>query len=111
MGFTALLASIGALSLTVTKICDFVRNALDADGNYPKVTWNVVALVAGLGLALGWQVNVAGQALALVPALANSGRLAGVAGQILTGLVIGGGSGFFHELLDALSGIAKRRTT
>jgi hypothetical protein len=111
-GFAVLLGTLGALSLTVTKIVDFARNAFDKEDTFPYWTWNVVALAVGLAFALGWQLNLAGQAAALVPALAGTGRLDGIAGQVLTGLLIGGGSGFFHELLDALSGVAaKNRAT
>lgn len=105
--FGVLVASLMALSLTVTKVVDFFRNVLDKQNTWPKFTWNIVALVAGLAICLGWQLDLTGAILKLIPALANS-TLAGVSGQILTGLVVGMSAGFWHELLDALSAYAKK---
>lgn len=110
--FAVLLATIVALALTVTKVVDFVRNAFDKGGTAPKWTWNVAALVVGLAFALGWSLNVAVDAARLVPALADQAeRLSGISGEILTGFIIGMGAGAWHEILDALSGIAKSNTT
>lgn len=107
--FFAVTATVGALSLTVTKVVDFFRNLLDKQDTWPKWSWNAASLGIGLALAVGWQINVAGSIVALVPALAGSTALVdGLAGQILSGAVIGLGAGFFHELLDALSSIANR---
>lgn len=105
----ALLVTILALSLTVTKVVDFFRNLLDKGDTYKKWIWNVVALVVGLAFALGWQVNIAGSMAQLVPALADKASLMdGVSGQVLTGFIIGMSAGFWHELLDALSSYAGR---
>lgn len=104
-----LVASLAALSLTVTKVVDFFRNVLDKQDTWPKYTWNIAALLVGLAFALGWQLDLTGAAIKLVPALADqASRLTGVAGQALTGVVIGMASGFWHELLDALSSVANR---
>lgn len=104
--FGTLLLTIGALSLTVTKVVDLIRNLIDAQATYPKWIWNVAALVVGLAFALGWEVNVAAQIVVLIPALAGeASRVAGVSGQILTGFIIGMSAGFWHELLSALSSI------
>ena len=112
MDFVGLVAALGALSLTVTKIVDFFRNVLDKQDMWPKWVWNVVALVIGLVLCVGWQINLAGAASSLVPALADKASvLAGVSGQILTGVVVGMASGFWHELLDALSSVANRNNS
>lgn len=105
--FAGVIASLAALSLLVTKTVDLIRNFIDADGNAPKWLWNVAAFAVGVAYCLGWQVNITATVFGLVPALANS-RLDGVAGQILSGIALGGLSGFAHELLDALSGIAER---
>jgi hypothetical protein len=101
----AVLGTIGALGLTVTKCVDLIRNLIDKQDTYPKYVWNIVALVVGLAFALGWQLNIAGSITALIPALKNA-SISGTAGQVLTGVIIGGSAGFFHELLDALSGVA-----
>jgi len=107
--FAVVIAAFAALSLTVTKSVDLARNLFDGNATAPPVTWNVVALVIGVAYCLGWQIDLSAQVLSLVPALApHSARLAGVTGQVLTGFLAGGGAGFFHELLDALSGVAKR---
>jgi hypothetical protein len=109
MDFALVIASVAALSLTVTKVVDFVRNLIDKDGTRPKWLWNVAALAVGLAFCLGWQINIAGSIVQLVPALAGSAsRVAGVSGQVLTGFVVGLGAGFWHELLDALSSIANK---
>jgi len=107
--FAVVLAAFAALALTVTKSVDLVRNLVDSDASMPAVTWNVVAFVIGIAYCLGWQIDLSGQVLALVPAFAaHADRLEGVTGQVLSGAIAGGFAGFFHELLDALSGIAKR---
>lgn len=107
--FFAVLASLTVLGATVTKVTDFVRNFLDKDDSWPKWAWNVVPIAVGLVFALGWQVDLSAPLIALVPALAeHATRLEGVAGQVLTGLLLGGFAGFLHELFDALSGVASR---
>ncbi len=105
----ALLALVMALALAVTKVVDLIRNGFDKSGNAPKWVWNVVAFVVGIVFAFGWEKDLTGAAFALVPALANS-HVSDFLGRLLTGIVIGGGAGFWHEFLDALSGIAKRRS-
>lgn len=108
-GFFAVAATVAALSLTVTKVVDFIRNATDKEDTFPKWVWNVVALVIGLGFALGWELNIAESLVALVPALAEStARVQGVPGEVLTGAVVGLSAGFWHEALDALSSMANR---
>jgi hypothetical protein len=108
--FAVLLAVIAALSLTATKIVDLIRNVpMFKDRWIGSWVWNVVALVVGLAMCLGWEINLAESAAKLVPALTDQvEKFSGTTGQFLTGLVVGGGSGFFHELLDALSGVASR---
>ncbi len=107
--FFAVTAAVAALSLTVTKVVDFFRNLLDKTDTWPKWSWNVASLVIGLALCLGWQINIAASIVALVPALAGSTALVeGVAGQALSGVVVGLGAGFWHELLDSLSSIANK---
>ena len=109
--FGTLIFAIGALSLTVTKAVDFFRNVLDKQDTFPKYIWNILALVIGLALCVGWNINLAEGAVRLVPALEQGGissSLTGTAGSILTGLVVGMASGFWHELLDALSSVANK---
>ena len=108
-GFAAVIASVGTLSLVVTKTVDFIRNLVDKDDSAPTYVWNLAALGVGLGFALGWQIDLSASVAALVPALAvHADRLSGIAGQVLTGFALGAAAGFWHELLDALSGVASR---
>lgn len=108
--FGVALALIGALSLTVTKVVDLIRNVFDPSAKYRgSWIWNVTALVVGLAFALGWHLNTATTVAALIPALADkASALEGLSGEILTGFVVGMSAGFWHELLDALSGIASK---
>lgn len=100
-----LVTALVTLSLVVTKVTDLVRNLIDKDDTLPKWLWNVVPVVIGVSFALGWQIDLTLAAFKLVPALANA-RLTGVAGQVLTGFVLGGLAGGGHEVLDWLSGLA-----
>ena len=107
-GFLAWLGIVAGFAAVVTKTVDLIRNAIDEDDSLPKVTWNVTALVVGVGYCLGWQLDVTAAVLKLVPALAESSeRLQGVAGQVISGLIVGGSAGFFHEVFDLISSRAK----
>lgn len=109
--FAVVLASLLAVGAVVTKTVDFIRNLADPDDSYPKWVWNLAAFAVGIAYCLGFQVDLSGAILALVPALVpHSDRLTGVAGQVFTGLLAGGAAGFAHEVFDALSGIAKRQS-
>lgn len=105
--FAGLVAVLGTLSLTVTKVVDFIRNAADKNGRFiGSWIWNAAAFGGGVVFTLGWQLNIGPQLLALVPALADhASALTGISGQILTGILVGGGAGFWHELLSALSSV------
>jgi hypothetical protein len=106
MDVFVLLLAYGAV---VTKSTDFVRNIVDKADTFPKWVWNVVAFVIAVGYAVGWQLDASAAILALIPALAkNAEALTGFPGQVLTGLLAFGASGFLHEAFDALSGVAKR---
>lgn len=101
-GFSAVIVTLGALALTVEKIVSFVRNAFDSAGKFPTYIWNVLALIVGVGFALGWQLNLAPAVVGLIPAVADSSALSGTSGQILTGLAVGAASGFMYGVLQAL---------
>jgi hypothetical protein len=104
-GAVAALLIIAAL---VTKSTDAVRN-FTAKYTLPKWTWNVVPVLIGVGYCLGWQIEVTTQFAKAIPALASSAdRFKGVAGQVFTGMAAGALAGGWHEVFDALSGIAKR---
>lgn len=106
-GFAIVFAVILGLSLTVTKVVDLLRNAFDKGDTWPKWVWNVVAFVVGVALCVGWQHSFVNDLFSQVPALANV-NLTGTLGYLLSGLILGGLSGFGHELMDALSSVANR---
>lgn len=107
--FGAILALAWSLSLVVTQVVAFFRNAFDSENRAPKWIWNVTALVVGLAFALGWQLNIAVALAALVPALADkASALSGISGQVLTGFIIGMASGFWNTIFQTLKSITTR---
>ena len=107
-GFAVVLAVIVGLSLTVTKTVDFIRNLpWFKDKFIGSWLWNAVAFVVGLVLCVGWQHSFVNDLFSQVPALSTL-NLTGNMGYVLSGLILGGLSGFGHELLDALSSVANR---
>lgn len=79
------------------------RGASTPTGDVPKAgnpLWIVVPFVIGLGLCLGWQYNFIAPLAKSIPALANSTRFDGIAGQVLTGLFVGALAGPFHEKIN-----------
>ena len=104
MDFAAVFLTISGLTLIVTKVVDTVRNAVDPDARFPKVTWNVLAFVVGIAFCIGWEKNLTADLFRMVPALArDADGLGGLSGQVVSGLMLGGFAGFGHELLDRLS--------
>jgi len=107
-GFAIVLSVIVGLSLTVTKVVDFVRNLpMFKDKWVGSWIWNAVAFVVGIIICVGWQHSFINDLFHQVPAL-SAVNITGNLGYLLSGLVLGGLSGFFHELLDALSSVADR---
>lgn len=101
--FVAFLVAAVPLALSVTKAVDLVRSLVDPDPlnpRLPKASWIVLAFALGVGLCVGWQFNLMATLAHSIPALANSSHLDGFAGQFLTGLSVGGMSGFWHQKLD-----------
>jgi hypothetical protein len=109
--FAGVLAAIIILGAAVTKSVDLVRNAVDKDATMPPVTWNILAFVVGVAYCVGWQIDMTPAIISLIPSLADqSSRLSGVSGQVLTGMLAGGASGFAHDLFQNLSaGAALKR--
>ena len=56
----------------------------------------------GIIIALIWQVNTLAEL-----GVTTSSRLQGVAGQVLTGILVGGFGSGWHEVFDAFSSAAK----
>jgi hypothetical protein len=96
------------LALVCEKTVSFIRNAVDSGGKFPTYVWNLLAMVVGVAMAIGWELNLAPAVLALIPHFATSSALDGTAGQILSGLAIGGASGFAYGILQALEATVTR---
>jgi hypothetical protein len=105
----ALLVAVMPIAMFCTKVTDFVRNAFDKNDSLPKAVWNVVPIVAGVGLCLGFQLNAVENLAKSIPALAASTALAGVAGQVLTGLLMGTFAGYWHDKMSSWGGKALAR--
>ena len=105
--FTTFLVAALPLAVAVTKAVDTVRNAVDQAGRAPKVTWNLLAFILGIAICWGWGFNLFAPLVAAVPALKDTGIGEGTAGEILTGIAVGGLAGFYHERLDEWSSRAK----
>jgi hypothetical protein len=96
---TSLVSAVTILPVIVTKLVDTLRNAVDPDAKVYKVWWNIAALAIGIALAIIFKIN----AIASI----SSTPLQGITGQVLTGIALGTASSGYHEIFDALSGIAK----
>src|SRR5262245_12018128 len=104
---TAFLIAAIPLAVTVTKVVDTVRNLLGAgESKVPKVVWNLLALVVGVIIALGFEVNLIAPVSAAIPALKDWSPNSTMA-EIITGLAIGAMGSFWHEKMDEWSSIAK----
>lgn len=102
----AALVVAGPVSVTVTKVVDFIRNLIDRDNDMPSWLWNVVAFAIGLAICIGWGINVFGAIVATIPALAESDALSGTMGTILTGIAVGAMAGFWHDKMSQWSATA-----
>ena len=89
---TALLAAV------VTKLVDLVRKFDTGTSRFLLV----LSIIFGVAIALTWQVNTLGEI-----GIESATRLQGIAGQLLTGALIGGFGSGWHEVFDALSSAAK----
>ncbi len=108
LSFAAVMGIIVGLSLTVTKVVDFVRNLpWFKDKWVGGWEWNLLAFAVGIAFCWGWQHSFVSDLFSQVPSLSTL-DLSGTWGYILSGMLLGGLSGFGHELLDALSSVANR---
>lgn len=105
--FIAFLVAAVPLAVLVAKVVDTVRNLIDNADSVPKWVWNVLALVVGVLICLGWGFNLVATLARSIPAFEGNDWADGVAGQILTGLAIGAMAGFWHEKMDQWSSAAK----
>jgi hypothetical protein len=107
---TAFLVAALPLGVTVTKVVDFVRNLLGAaEKNVPKWVWSLLALVVGVAIALGWEINLLAPVAAAIPVLKDWSPSSTMA-EIISGLAIGAMGSFWHEKLSAWSAQSKGGT-
>ena len=103
---TAFLVAALPLAVTVTKVVDLIRNLVDPTDKLPKVLWSVLALVVGILMALGFEINLLSPITAAIPALKDWAPN-DTAAEILSGAAIGALGSFWHEKLDLWSSQAK----
>jgi hypothetical protein len=103
----ALILVAGPLAVGVTKVTDFIRNAGDREDTWPTWVWNVVPMVLGVALCVGWGINLLAAVVAAVPALSDQAGTQDTLGQVLTGVIIGAMAGFWHGKLDQWSAWAE----
>jgi hypothetical protein len=107
---TAFLLAALPLAVTVTKVVDFVRNLLgESEKNVPKWVWNLLALVVGIAIALGFEINLIAPIAAAIPGLKDWSP-SSTAAELISGLSIGAMGSFWHERLSAWSAQSKGGT-
>lgn len=97
--FTAFLFAVGPLAVLVERGTMLVRMFVDSSGKWPSAVWIIVPFVLGVALCVGWEFNFVGTLAHSIPALADSTKFDGIAGQLLTGLAVGAAAGPWHEKL------------
>jgi hypothetical protein len=100
---SVVLAIVTAYGATVTKLVDFVRNTIGkkqdgSERSIPRWVWQLCGFAFGVGVAYAFGVN----------AFSGSGGRSWPE-TVLTGLAIGAAGSGYHELFDALSGVAKAK--
>ena len=93
--------STALMAVIVTKLVDLARK-FDPSDKAHKALWLILSLIFGVLIAVIWEVNT----LADLGVKATT-KLQGRAGQVLTGLLVGGFGSGWHEVFDALSSSAK----
>jgi hypothetical protein len=93
----ALILVAGPLAVGVTKVTDFIRNAGDRSDTWPSYVWNIIPMVLGVILCVGWGINLLAAVVAAVPALQEKAGTQDLAGQVLTGVLVGAMAGFWHD--------------
>ncbi len=95
-------AAVVLLAVIVEKVVDMIKAAANSAAPRPPgkawpIVWFAVSSGIGITLCILFQVNIF-EALGLTGFTPASY----VAGQIVTGVAVGGGSGFVHDLIDRL---------
>lgn len=82
-----------SLAVLIERLVEFfVAPVFDANPKLPKVALRYIAAVVGIGICVASGLN----ALAFMPGLSTVSPLIG---QVLTGLLVGGGATLLHEFL------------
>lgn len=95
--------AFGPGAIGITKLVDAIRYFDSDDNPRLRILWIVAALVLGLVACLLFQINIVGGLFSQLPAFAGSTSLDGTAGQVLTGLALGGTASYHHERMDRAS--------
>lgn len=91
--------AFGPGSIAITKLVDGVRS-FDAGDTWPKGLWIGLSLGLGVLVCVLFQVNLVDALIKQVPAVSTSTVLAGVWGQVVSGLAIGATASYHHERMD-----------
>ena len=83
------------LAILVESIAELIKAAI-SPARWPKWVWLIITSAMGIAICILWTVN-----LFTAVGLAGVGA-AIIAGQVITGIAIGAGSGFVHTLLDKM---------
>lgn len=103
---SAFVLAFGPGAIGITKLVDAVRS-FDKNQDWPKLLWVGLALAFGVVICLVFQINIIAGLVAQLPSFSGSHALDGVAGQVVTGLAMGGTASYWHERMDLASSTAK----
>jgi hypothetical protein len=107
----ALILVAGPLAVGVAKVTDFVRNLADKTDKWPHWVWNVVPIVIGVAVCVGWGINLLNAVVSAIPALQEQSGSNDFMGQVLTGVLVGAMAGFWHDKMAAWHAWAKPRAS
>jgi hypothetical protein len=100
-----LVVTFGPLAIGLTKLVDGIRSIVDRtpESPWPDWVWIVVAFVIGIGVCLGFEINVADALIQSVPAFDQSTALEGVWGSVFTGAGMAGMASYWHSSMKLKS--------
>jgi membrane-bound ClpP family serine protease len=100
-----LVVTFGPLAIGLTKLVDGIRSIVDRtpESPWPDWVWIAVAFVIGIGVCLGFEINVADALIQQVPAFNGSTALEGAAGSVFTGAGMAGMASYWHNTMKVKS--------
>jgi len=100
-----LVVTFGPLALGLTKLVDGIRSIVDTtpESPWPDWVWILTAFVVGIGVCLGFEINVADALIASVPAFKGSTALEGWVGSVFTGAGMAGMASYWHNTMKLKS--------